>query len=48
MAAHAEDFCLFVFNTLVFTEITLSMTFGMARDLYRCVSTLFMAVIVYQ
>ena len=34
MAAHAEDFCLFVFNTLVFNEITLSMTFGMARDLY--------------
>ena len=35
MATPTQDFHLFVFNILAFNGITLSMTFGMGRDLSR-------------
>ena len=42
-----HDFHLFVFSILAFNGITLSISFGMACDLYRRCSTLFMAAMGY-
>ena len=48
MTVPTEDFHLFVFNILAPNGITLTMTFDMARDLYRRCSKLFVAAMKHQ